>query len=107
MREISPEVGMTVDEYLAVAPPLVTKLVEEVRRKKAAGTRPLPSASLIDKSNILTPTKRVTLLDEIAKLTDENYAGRSEMCLQYADLLNRALNRLGIDARPVVGIFFF
>src|ERR1700733_8577491 len=98
MREISPAVGMTVDEYLAAAPPLVTKLVDEIRRQKAAGARPLPSASLIDKSNILTPAKRATLLDEIARLTDENYAGRSEMCLQYADLLNRALNRLGIDS---------
>jgi hypothetical protein len=84
---------------------MVNEMVEEIRGKKAAGTRPLPSTSLIDKSKSLTPGKRAALLDEIAKLTDENYAGRSEMCLQYADLLNRALNRLGINARPVVGSF--
>jgi hypothetical protein len=63
----------------------------------------VPSATLIDKSTILTTEARASLLDQIAKLVDENYVGRGEMCLQFADLLNRALNKLSFPARAVVG----
>jgi len=33
----------------------------------------------------------------------ENYVGRSEMCQQFADLLNRALTYLQFPSRPVIG----
>ena len=36
-------------------------------------------------------------------LIDENYAGRSEMCQQFADLLHRALTHLQFPPRWVIG----
>jgi hypothetical protein len=52
---------------------------------------------------ILKTEGRSRLLDEIAKLVDEDYVGRSEMFFQFADLLQRALTKIGIQSRPVVG----
>jgi hypothetical protein len=104
MREISPAVGISVDDYIArFVPDAFKPFIAEIRRQKVAGLRRVPSATLIDKSTILTTEIRASLLDQIAKLVDENYVGRGEMCLQFADLLNRALNKLGFPARAVVG----
>jgi hypothetical protein len=52
---------------------------------------------------MLTAESRMKLLDRIAALVDENYAGRSEMCLQFADLLHRALTYMQFPSRGVVG----
>jgi hypothetical protein len=103
MREISPAEGISVDEYIAMMPAAIRQLVNEVRCKKQVGERPRPSRSLIDHSMLLTQAHRNNLLDAIAALVDENYVGRAEMCLQFADLLNRALSHLHLPSRPVVG----
>jgi hypothetical protein len=34
---------------------------------------------------------------------DENLFGRAEMCMQFADLMQRALSRLNLPARSVIG----
>jgi hypothetical protein len=52
---------------------------------------------------MLTPECRRNLLDKIAALVDENYAGRSEMCQQFADLLHRALTHMQFPSRAIVG----
>ena len=52
---------------------------------------------------MLTPESRMKLLDRIAALVDENYAGRSEMCQQFADLLLRALTYTQFPSRGVMG----
>jgi hypothetical protein len=103
MREISPAEGISVDEYIAIMPAAIQQLVNEVRRKKQTGERPCPSKSLIDHSALLTKPHRDRLLDAIAALVDENYVGRAEMCIQFADLLNRALTHLRFPSRPVIG----
>lgn len=102
MREISPAVGMSVDEFIEFAPE-IEPLVAEIRRQKQVGERTRPSAKLIDKSSLLTEMHRKRLLDRIAALVDENYAGRSEMCQQFALLLDRALKHLQFPSRAVVG----
>jgi hypothetical protein len=102
MREISPAVGMSVNEWLAHAPEL-KPLVEGIRHQKESGKRLMPSASLIDKSSILTATQRALLLDQVAALADENYCGRSEMCLQFSVLMQKALTKLGFAAKVAVG----
>jgi hypothetical protein len=51
----------------------------------------------------MTKPMRDKLLDAVAELVDENYAGRAEMCLQFAGLLHRALSHLKFPSRPVVG----
>ena len=104
MREISPAIGMSVDEWMDLAvPPEIKGLIEEIRRQKRQGERKHPSASLIDRSTLLTKGDRERLLDKIAALVDENYVGRSEMCLQFASLVDRALTHLSFPSRAVVG----
>jgi len=103
MREISPAVGVSVDDYLKLMPDAMKRIVMEIRRQKQSGERLVPSTSLIDNSKMLTADSRRKLLDKIATLVDENYAGRSEMCQQFADLLHRALSHLQFPSRGVAG----
>lgn len=103
MREISPAQNASVDEFLNHAPAWVRAHVERIRAQKRADSRRHPSASLIDYSGILTPQLRAAILDRVAGLVDENYVGRAEMCLQFADLLNRGLKHLGVGSRPALG----
>ncbi|MDP0496724.1 MAG: lasso peptide biosynthesis protein [Verrucomicrobiota bacterium JB024] len=103
MREISPAIGMSADDFLATRPCKVQILVKGIREEKLSGSRPKPSATLIDKSEILTPEIRRSLLDAIAELVDENLCGRSEMCLQFSTLLHRALTEFGVPSRIALG----
>ena len=103
MREISPAVGLSVDDYVKMIPAEMKRIVDEIRRQKRDDTRPKPSAILIDRSEIMTQPLRSKLLDAVATLVDENYAGRSEMCLQFAGLMHRAMEHLKFPTRPVVG----
>lgn len=104
MREISPAVGMSPDEYMRLMlPPSAQQIVTAIREQKTLGTRPCPSASLLDRSSILEPELRAALLDMVAALVDENLSGRADMCLQFTDLLHRALSHLGFPAKAVVG----
>lgn len=93
---------MSVDEYLNRMP-AIRPLITEIRRQKEAGERLRPSAALVDRSQMLTPEFRRKLLDRIAALVGENYAGRSEMCQQFADLLHRALTHMQFPSRGVRG----
>ncbi len=103
MREISPAVNVSVDDWVKSLSPEAKRAVEGIRRQKREGTRQLPSATLIDRSAMMTKPHREKLLDAVAALVDENYAGRSEMCLQFADLLHRALTHLNFPSRAAVG----
>jgi hypothetical protein len=93
---------MSVDEFIELAPE-IKPLVDEIRRQKQNGERTQPSTKLVDKSSLLTDWHRKRLLDRIASLVDENYAGRSEMCQQFALLLDRALKHLQFPSRGVMG----
>jgi hypothetical protein len=104
MREVSPVLGVDVEEYLEkYANDEQKAFAIKFRTLKNEGNRYKPSTQLIDKSEIKTPEFRAWLLDEIATLVDENLFGRSEMCLQFAELLTMALKYLYIDARMVLG----
>jgi hypothetical protein len=71
MREISPAVGISADDFLRSAPDEVKQIVAEIRREKRAGLRKYPSAELLDCSRVLTTTQRKSLLDKVAALVDE------------------------------------
>jgi hypothetical protein len=103
-REISPSLNMSVEDYVSVMPPLIKGIISRIRAEKESGIRRKPSAFLIDKSAMLTPAKRAALLDKVASLVDENVAGRSDMCLQFAALLNLALRHVGFESYAVTGI---
>lgn len=78
-------------------------LVSQIRQEKMSGVRQRPSIALIDRSKFLRPSQRRCLLDKVAGLVDENLFGRAEMCVQFADLLQRALAYLGLPSRSVAG----
>lgn len=103
MREISPALGISADEFLRQCPPEIHRIAAAIRRQKEADNRPRPSATVIDASALLTRTQRHAILDSIASLVDENLFGRSEMCIQFADLLQRALAFMGLSSRSAVG----
>ncbi len=103
MREISPASNVGVEEFLLHVPASARALVARIREQKREGTRPLPSVVIIDRSALLDADDRHALLDRVAALVDENLVGRAEMCLQFADLLAKALIHLGLPARAVVG----
>lgn len=102
MREISPAVGMSVDDWLRAVPEL-KPFITKIRQQKVTGGRLKPSRTLIDRSKLLTSSHRKMLLDKIAELVDENYCGRSEMCQQFAMLLHKALTHLRISSRLALG----
>jgi hypothetical protein len=83
-REISPALNASVEEYVSQMPPPLQGIISRIRAQKESDSRSRPSASLMDKSAVLTPVKRAALLDRVAELVDENVAGRSDMCLQFA-----------------------
>ena len=102
MREISPAVNMSAEEFLLLAPEHKGK-VYLIRAQKAAGERHRPSTSLIDRSTLFDATFRAALLDRVARLVDENLFGRSEMCQQFALLLAQAIQFKGLSAHAVSG----
>ena len=103
LREISPAVNATVEEFLQSAHPEQKRIVEFIRKQKRNGERALPSKKLVDDSTILNRSFREALIDKVASLVDENLFGRSEMCHQFAMLLNLSLNHLGIYSRVISG----
>ncbi len=94
---------MSASDFLTILTPDIKRHVSNIRAQKQNGSRPKPSTSLIDNSLLLDEAKRKLLLDKIASLVDENLFGRSEMCFQFADLLERTLNFLQIPANAVIG----
>lgn len=103
MREISPAENMSVENFLKMSDVQAREHVSTIRKQKKNGLRPKPSTCLIDKSVLLDKIKRLTLLDKVASFVDENLFGRSEMCIQFADLLQRALAYLQIPAKSIIG----
>lgn len=100
--EVSPWVGGDPDEVLANTPEALKKL-RQIRYQKNRRSRALPSARLIIIAAPGDGNFHGALLDRVAQLVDKNAFGRSEMCTQFAVLLARALNQMGISARAVHG----
>lgn len=107
MREISPAEGMSAEEFLNQAPPQVQQQARQIREQKRGGLRRRPSDRLVDRSALLTPDLRRRIVDAVAALVDENLFGRSEMCIQFAELLQRALAYLCLPARGVAGLAIY
>jgi hypothetical protein len=103
MREISPAENMTVDEFFQTVPDKLKGNVLKIRAEKTASSRPVPSAKLIDKSQLLNSQVRLKLIDKVSALVDENLFGRSEMCIQFSMLLNPALVYLELPSKTIMG----
>jgi len=101
-HEVSPKRNLSADEYVrqVVIPTGGQPLAElrRIRQEKAQGKRPLPSERMIGEASFPSREVQLKLVDKVAELVDENVFGRSEMCLQFAALLAKALTLLGCDA---------
>lgn len=105
-REISPAENLSVKEYIKKmkgVDPSFSKVLKRIREEKHQGKRLMPSSSVIGECDVLTLDQRKHLLDKIASLVDENLFRRSEMCIQFASLLEKSLNKLGINAKSISG----
>lgn len=103
MREISPSINYSVEEFFEQLSLSSRKIVKKIREEKIKGLRPLPSEKLIDCSTVLNSDFRKKLLNKVAMYVDENFAGRSEMCSQFASLMSLSLRNIGIQSREVFG----
>lgn len=104
LRELSPIENMTSEEYLATfASEWAKDINAKIRAEKLNGKRPVPSTKLIDRSSLLSNDIRLLILDKVAVLVDENLFGRSEMCLQFAALLQLALSHVALSSRAILG----
>lgn len=103
MREISPAENVSVEDFFNMLSEEGKKVVENIRAQKKGGLRPKPSSTMIDDSNILNRESRTIIIDKVAELVDENLAGRSEMCIQFADLVQKALTHLQISSEAIIG----
>ena len=72
MREISPAVNATAEEFLRTLPRSAQELVARIRKERSDATRPRPSNKLLDNSLVLTRPIRSQILDRVANLVDEN-----------------------------------
>lgn len=81
----------------------ISKLLKTIKGQKSSGNRPYPSLKAISMGEVPNEKIRKNLLDICAELVDENWAGRSEMCIYYAVLMRNALCKLGMDASVHIG----
>jgi len=81
----------------------ISQLLKTINNQKSSGTRPHPSIRVISMGEVPSEKIRKTLLDICAQLVDENWAGRSEMCIYFAVLMRNALSKIGIDASVHIG----
>lgn len=107
MREISPAINCSVDEYYESLVLTSKKIIKKIRDEKLEGLRPIPSEKLIDLSEIFHHDFRTKLLNKVAMYVDENISGRSDMCIQFAMLMSLSLRSLGIKARVVMGKSYY
>ncbi|MEO7033493.1 MAG: hypothetical protein ABI548_06430 [Polyangiaceae bacterium] len=91
------------DLVIAQLPEEQRAFIYAIRAQKAAGTRPMPSASMLSVGDTPPLARRAALLDKVAALVDQALSGRSNMCLQCAALLQRALAALGFAATAKEG----
>lgn len=102
-REISPAQTASAEDFFRLVPAPIRGIISTIRAEKDEGLRSVPSTALIDKSVILTSGKRAALLDFASTLVDENLTGRSDMCIQFALLIDLSLRHLGFASRAVSG----
>lgn len=78
-------------------------IIDRIQSEKQKGRRPLPSSTLVSIGDIPTQIERVFLVDTCARLVDQNWAGRSEMCVVFAVLIRHGLCLLNYRAAVEVG----
>lgn len=78
-------------------------ILTKIQTEKQNGTRKLPSSTIISIGDVPAQTERVFLVDTCARLVDQNWCGRSEMCINFAVLIRYGLGLLGYQATVEVG----
>ncbi|TQK74057.1 hypothetical protein FB479_102697 [Brevibacillus sp. AG162] len=79
------------------------ELLKWILEQKKDGTRPFPSDRLVTNGNLIDEYTRNVLVDLCAAAVDNNWCGRSEMCLYYSCLIRYVLRLLGHKAQVHIG----
>lgn len=81
----------------------VDSLLKTIQEQKLSNFRPKPSSKLVSIGEVPDGGTKKFLVDVCAELVDENWAGRSEMCVYFAVLLRDALHLSGFHADVHLG----
>ncbi|MEI7501740.1 MAG: SEC-C domain-containing protein [Paludibacter sp.] len=77
--------------------------ISGISKQRETNSRHKPSQKIIDISNLLSIEKRKSIIDISAQYVDNNWCGRSEMCLQFAILVKNLLRKEGIKSKIIEG----
>ncbi len=92
--------------YDSLAKPMANNpqvLLRKIRAQKKANQRVLPSSRLVSIGNSPPENDRRFLVDACSKLADENWCGRTEMCIYFAVLVRHGLMSLGYCSNVETG----
>ena len=78
-------------------------ILDKIRAERQDGTRAAPSGQMLSIGDNPPQSVREFLVDACARIADQNWCGRSEMCIYFAVLLRHGLNRMGYAADVEVG----
>lgn len=81
----------------------LNKILAKIQAEKRTGRRQLPSLTLVSIGHRPRQKERDFLVDTCARLVDQNWAGRHEMCFYFAVLIRHGLGLLGYRAAVEVG----
>lgn len=81
----------------------LNELLKKILEDKKTGNRSKPSKKLILGASKFTDQLRKDLVDIVGEIVDQNWCGRSEMCVLFAILLGDALRELSTNPQVVIG----
>ncbi len=81
----------------------VMEILDGIMEGKKTGNRPKPSSKVVLGESKFSDKLRSTLIDVVGNIVDQNWCGRSEMCVLFAILLSDTLNALGANAKAIIG----
>jgi hypothetical protein len=90
-------------KYIQSLPPKHKKILDLILKQKKDLQRHRPSGNCILGTSQISPKIRLALLDLVASVVDDNFWGRSEMCVYFAILLRDALVKIGYTAQAILG----
>lgn len=81
----------------------IEEFKKRIAKERHEGSRPKPSDNAIFGKSKFNLKLRKALLDMVANIVDQNWCGRSEMCVYFAIVISEALKILGGNPKVFYG----